>query len=155
MLRRSLPSPADELHCWLPRPGSPLSGLRAELRQLLTESRDHTHPVDSAVMFGVPLAATELISNAWQHGRPPVKLRLLRTNTSFIIDVVDHHPGAPPAPRPLRWSPSDGYGLHLIRHVASMCGWTEALLSKHIWASFHIDASRAWRRGFDINAPLL
>ncbi|WP_406389186.1 SpoIIE family protein phosphatase [Streptomyces sp. NBC_00211] len=67
------------------------------------------------------LAASELVANSLQHGTPPMRLRLRRTNRRLIIEVTDgdHH-----LPRRRRAEPADetGRGISIIATIASSWG---------------------------------
>ncbi len=131
MLRGSSPAGATVLHTWT----DPPHGTRAELRRALADHGLVTDP-GAELMLAVTLAATELLANARLHGRPPVQVQLLRTRSAIIFDVTDHDPGRPPAPAPPHGLPDARLGLHLVRTMATACGWYEALPRKHVWAAF-------------------
>lgn len=71
---------------------------------------------------------SELITNAVQHGRPPIQLRVERRASGWHIDVADagaHRPRRGPA------GPRGGWGLHIVGALADRWGIAE-------------DASRVW-----------
>ncbi|MDJ0346155.1 SpoIIE family protein phosphatase [Streptomyces sp. H10-C2] len=67
------------------------------------------------------LAASELVANSLQHGTPPMKLRLRRTDRRLIIEVTD---GDDHLPRRRRAEPADeaGRGISIIATIASSWG---------------------------------
>ncbi|MEV6793963.1 ATP-binding SpoIIE family protein phosphatase [Streptomyces sp. NPDC051320] len=67
------------------------------------------------------LAASELVANSLQHGVPPMRLRLRRTDRRLIIEVTD---GDDHLPRRRRADPVDeaGRGISIIATIASSWG---------------------------------
>ncbi|HZX37824.1 MAG TPA: SpoIIE family protein phosphatase [Streptomyces sp.] len=67
------------------------------------------------------LAASELVANSLQHGTPPMRLRLRRTDRRLIVEVTD---GDDHLPRRRRAEPGDenGRGIAIIATIASNWG---------------------------------
>ncbi|MCY0924949.1 serine/threonine-protein phosphatase [Streptomyces sp. H27-H1] len=67
------------------------------------------------------LAASELVANSLQHGTPPMRLRLRRTDRRLIIEVTD---GDDHLPRRRRAEPADetGRGISIVATIASAWG---------------------------------
>ncbi|MEV8020401.1 SpoIIE family protein phosphatase [Streptomyces sp. NPDC086554] len=67
------------------------------------------------------LAASELVANSLQHGTPPMRLRLRRTDRRLIIEVTD---GDDHLPRRRRAEPADeaGRGIAIVATIASNWG---------------------------------
>ncbi|GAA3372869.1 SpoIIE family protein phosphatase [Streptomyces sannanensis] len=67
------------------------------------------------------LAASELVANSLQHGTPPMRLRLRRTDRRLIIEVTD---GDDHLPRRRRADPADetGRGISIVATIASSWG---------------------------------
>jgi PAS domain-containing protein/anti-sigma regulatory factor (Ser/Thr protein kinase) len=67
------------------------------------------------------LAASELVANSLQHGTPPMRLRLRRTDKRLIIEVTD---GDDHLPRRRRAEPADeaGRGISIVATIASSWG---------------------------------
>ncbi|MGW5665395.1 ATP-binding SpoIIE family protein phosphatase [Streptomyces sp. NPDC003758] len=67
------------------------------------------------------LAASELVANSLQHGTPPMRLRLRRTDRRLIIEVTD---GDDHLPRRRRAEPADeaGRGIAIVAAIASSWG---------------------------------
>jgi anti-sigma regulatory factor (Ser/Thr protein kinase) len=123
-------------------PEHALSDMRAGLRLALEECRPLIGRPPTELECALALATTELVANAWLHGRPPVTLLLLWTPSALIIDVADHRPGMPPVAMAPTGNPVTGYGLHFVTRLASSCGWYEAFPCKHVWAAFRMGRDR-------------
>jgi anti-sigma regulatory factor (Ser/Thr protein kinase) len=67
------------------------------------------------------LAASELVANSLQHGMPPMRLRLRRTDRRLIVEVTD---GDDHLPRRRRAEPGDetGRGIAIVATIASNWG---------------------------------
>ncbi|RMB79559.1 SpoIIE family protein phosphatase [Streptomyces shenzhenensis] len=67
------------------------------------------------------LAASELVANSLQHGTPPTRLRLRRTDRRLIVEVTD---GDEHLPRRRRAEPGDesGRGIAIVATIASTWG---------------------------------
>ncbi len=67
------------------------------------------------------LAASELVANSLQHGTPPMRLDLRRTDRRLIIEVTD---GDDHLPRRRRAEPADesGRGISIVATIASSWG---------------------------------
>ncbi|MFJ9034166.1 SpoIIE family protein phosphatase [Streptomyces sp. NPDC102274] len=67
------------------------------------------------------LATSELVANSLQHGTPPMRLRLRRTDRRLIIEVTD---GDDHLPRRRRAEPADeaGRGISIVATIASSWG---------------------------------
>jgi anti-sigma regulatory factor (Ser/Thr protein kinase) len=67
------------------------------------------------------LAASELVANSLQHGTPPMRLRLRRTDRRLIVEVTD---GDDHLPRRRQAEPADesGRGIAIVATIASAWG---------------------------------
>ncbi|MFF9770038.1 SpoIIE family protein phosphatase [Streptomyces sp. NPDC014636] len=67
------------------------------------------------------LATSELVANSLQHGTPPMRLRLRRTDRRLIVEVTD---GDDHLPRRRRAEPGDesGRGIAIVATIASSWG---------------------------------
>lgn len=67
------------------------------------------------------LAASELVANSLQHGTPPMRLRLRRTDRRLIVEVTD---GDDHLPRRRTAEPADeaGRGISIVATIASNWG---------------------------------
>ncbi len=101
---------------------------RAFTRDTLTSWRLPVETCDLGM-----LAASELVSNALQHGTPPMELRLRRTHRRLIIEVAD---GGDYLPRRRQAGPADeaGRGISVVAAIASSWGSRRSLGGgKAVW----------------------
>ncbi|WP_210732825.1 SpoIIE family protein phosphatase [Streptomyces sp. RKND-216] len=86
------------------------------------------------------LAASELVANSLQHGTPPMRLRLRRTDRRLIVEVTD---GDDHLPRRRRADPVDeaGRGISIVATVASSWGSRRTQGGgKAVWCEFALPA---------------
>ena len=81
----------------------------------------------------VLMVVTELLSNAVDHGRGPVRLTVEFRSGSVRVEVHDTAPG-PPRPQPLDPYAVRGRGLQMVEALSSQWGWTDAPVGKIVWA---------------------
>ncbi|GGZ25098.1 ATP-binding SpoIIE family protein phosphatase [Streptomyces poonensis] len=82
------------------------------------------------------LAASELVANSLQHGTPPMRLRLRRTDRRLIVEVTD---GDDHLPRRRHAEPADesGRGIAIVATIASSWGSRRAPGGgKSVWCEF-------------------
>ncbi|MFB8771853.1 ATP-binding SpoIIE family protein phosphatase [Streptomyces broussonetiae] len=82
------------------------------------------------------LAASELVANSLQHGTPPMRLRLRRTDRRLIVEVTD---GDDHLPRRRRAEPADesGRGIAIVATIASNWGCRRTPGGgKAVWCEF-------------------
>ncbi|MFJ9849529.1 SpoIIE family protein phosphatase [Streptomyces sp. NPDC101150] len=87
------------------------------------------------------LAASELVANSLQHGTPPMRLRLRRTDRRLIIEVTD---GDDHLPRRRRAEPADeaGRGISIVATIASSWGSRRTPGGgKAVWCEFALPRS--------------
>ncbi|MFF4762593.1 SpoIIE family protein phosphatase [Streptomyces sp. NPDC001292] len=92
------------------------------------------------------LAASELVANSLQHGSPPMRLRLRRTDRRLIVEVTD---GDDHLPRRRRADPGDesGRGIAIIAAIATNWGSRRAPGGgKAVWCEFTLPGA-VGRRG--------
>ncbi|MEU3889883.1 SpoIIE family protein phosphatase [Streptomyces sp. NPDC029041] len=82
--------------------------------------------------FVAELVVSELVTNAIRHGRPPIRLRLIR-DQSLLCEVSDAG-GATPHLRRARASDEGGRGLLLVAQLAERWGTRHARQGKTVWA---------------------
>ncbi|MFC9117924.1 MULTISPECIES: ATP-binding SpoIIE family protein phosphatase [Streptomyces] len=86
------------------------------------------------------LATSELVANSLQHGTPPMRLRLRRTDRRLIIEVTD---GDDHLPRRRRAEPGDeaGRGIAIVATIASTWGSRRTPGGgKAVWCEFLLPA---------------
>ncbi|WP_344618434.1 SpoIIE family protein phosphatase [Dactylosporangium salmoneum] len=78
------------------------------------------------------LVVSELAANAVLHGRPPIQLRLRRTQTHVVLEL---HDTAPYLPRKQRPTPDDehGRGLQLVSSLCDRWGTRPTADGKAVW----------------------
>ncbi|GHJ40541.1 SpoIIE family protein phosphatase [Streptomyces sp. TS71-3] len=87
------------------------------------------------------LAASELVANSLQHGTPPMRLRLRRTDRRLIIEVTD---GDDHLPRRRRAEPADeaGRGIAIVATIAENWGARRTPDGgKAVWCEFTLPST--------------
>lgn len=107
-----------------------LAGLRADVSGILTG--DHTSAPEQSV-DGLVLIASELATNALRHGGGSATVYLGTDGPTYLLEVVDRAPGAPPQVAVDRDSGDGGFGLVLALGVALEAGWFRTETSKCVW----------------------
>ncbi|MFI5529452.1 SpoIIE family protein phosphatase [Kitasatospora sp. NPDC051853] len=112
---------------------------RACARKLEEWGLDH-------LAFGAELILSELITNSVRYGKPPIRVRLLKTRT-LICEVSD---GSSTAPHIRRAKESDegGRGLFLVAQYAQHWGTRYSVRGKTIWASQSLEAGAGEEEAF-------
>jgi anti-sigma regulatory factor (Ser/Thr protein kinase) len=88
LVRRLTPEPETLPELWrIPGADGP-EALREQLSQALT-----AQGVEGRKALEMLIAANEVASNAWRHGKPPVELRVGRHRGRFVCEIVDQGPG--------------------------------------------------------------
>jgi two-component sensor histidine kinase len=123
-------------------------GLRAS-RQLIIESLRQWSIDDRAANAALDIA-NELMSNAVQHGHPPIAVRveLDRINGTVTV-VVSDGSTAPARPLPYRAGLSErGLGLRIVAQLSTTWGQRQDGEGKSVWATVAASRSRAasWDR---------
>ena len=81
------------------------------------------------------LAVSELVANAAIHGRPPVRLRLRRTDRRLIVDVCDGDDHLPRR-RLAEETDEDGRGIGIVAALAASWGCRQLPEGKSVWCEF-------------------
>ncbi|ALO94674.1 MULTISPECIES: ATP-binding SpoIIE family protein phosphatase [Streptomyces] len=88
------------------------------------------------------LATSELVANSLQHGTPPMRLRLRRTDRRLIVEVTD---GDDHLPRRRRAEPGDesGRGIAIVATIASSWGCRRTPGGgKAVWCEFALPKAK-------------
>ncbi len=86
------------------------------------------------------LAVSELVANATIHGRPPVRLRLRRTDRRLIVDVSDGDDHLPRR-RLANDTDEDGRGIGIVAALASSWGARQLDAGKSVWCEFALPSA--------------
>lgn len=92
-------------------------------------------PADKA--GDIVLAASELVTNAFEHGRGGITVRLRFAGGCLLLEVRDSSPAAPMLDRAAPHS-SRGRGLALVEALSSAWGHRRAGDGKWVWAEFQV-----------------
>jgi hypothetical protein len=109
-----------------PTPGD-LSAARAKATTVLTEWDVHGEAAEPTL-----LVLTELLTNAAEHARPPLRLTL-RLGGDFVRVEVHDTAADPPRCRP-REDEGRGNGVQIVAALAMGHGWTPDPQGKTVWA---------------------
>jgi anti-sigma regulatory factor (Ser/Thr protein kinase) len=110
-----------------PAPGAvPFS--RSRLTVVLAEWGLVGEAIEPALLVG-----TELLSNAIDHGRGPVRLAVELLDTAVRVEVHDGAP-EPPQMQPRDLLRARGRGLEMVEALSSRWGWTPDPPGKLVWA---------------------
>ncbi|MEY9877005.1 serine phosphatase RsbU (regulator of sigma subunit)/anti-sigma regulatory factor (Ser/Thr protein kinase) [Streptacidiphilus sp. MAP12-33] len=102
----------------------------ADARRLA--ARQLTHWGLDELVFVTELVVSELVTNAIRHGRPPIRLRLIR-DSALTCEVSDSSSTAPHLRR-ARTMEEGGRGLMLVAQCATRWGTRHSADGKTIWA---------------------
>ncbi|SFR24765.1 Histidine kinase-like ATPase domain-containing protein [Lentzea waywayandensis] len=118
-----------ELHEHTP----PLAALRRRISEVFGD-------LSQDLIEDVQLAVTELVSNAYDHGLHPRRLRLRRVEVSrrLRVEVDDASPNQPVLGRS-RISATRGRGLIIVDKIAEDWGVVRRSIGKTVWAELLFD----------------
>jgi anti-sigma regulatory factor (Ser/Thr protein kinase) len=130
------PSRFSPVRTWQLNTVRDLSVVRKEL--LLEVTADHA-PVQvhlDRVPENMVLVASELATNALEHGRPPTSITLSADTTDYLLDVCDSDVNTAPVVAGARPTGAGGFGLVIARRLSQDVGWYTTHDTKHVWAIF-------------------
>jgi serine/threonine-protein kinase RsbW len=116
-----------------------LSSLRHELADVLGPREPEAEGSLAQTPEKVVLVASELATNALEHGHPPTIVQLARDGGTWLLDVADHDRGTTPVYAGERIPGAGGMGLHLARQLALDVGWYTTETTKNVWVTFPVD----------------
>ncbi|WP_052434738.1 SpoIIE family protein phosphatase [Streptacidiphilus melanogenes] len=127
LLARTRTLGADQVADWeiTPDPAYVADARRLAARQLAHWGLDE-------LVFVTELVVSELVTNAIRHGRPPIRLRLIR-DSALTCEVSDSSSTAPHLRR-ARTMEEGGRGLMLVAQCATRWGTRHSSDGKTIWA---------------------
>jgi anti-sigma regulatory factor (Ser/Thr protein kinase) len=98
---------------------------------------------DADVVGDILVVATELVTNAYLHGRSPVRFELFAPHSGapLRMEVGDAGPGTPHTEHP-GVTTFHGRGLLLVGKLAASWGVIRTADSKTVWAEFAIDGDQ-------------
>ena len=117
------------------------SAARAFVRAALEDWS--VEPVSGNALLDV---AHELVTNAMQHGRPPIRLTVEQTSAELRVTVAD---AEPTAARRLPYRPGvseRGLGLRLVAQLSDDWGQHPDGQGKSVWATIRCRPARRGRR---------
>ncbi|WP_139224369.1 ATP-binding protein [Cellulomonas marina] len=110
-----------------------LAGLRGGLLDTLEgEGAGRVRDVTSQE---VVLVASELTTNALEHGGAPADVRLLCDSRCYLLDVADPGVDALPVVAGVRPAGAGGFGLLITQRLSESLGWYADGPTKHVWAT--------------------
>ena len=124
----------DSTRTWTSDDGGPadLLDAPAEARRQVQALCGH---LDADLVADASLVVSELVTNAVQHGEPPVELIVTPGSDEVHLAVRDHSP-AEPLPRVIR-SSDGGFGVHVVDALAATWGVIPEPTGKLVWARLH------------------
>ena len=109
-------------------------------------AREHTGlflpawDIDERVGHVATLLVSELVTNAIRHGRGSVELRLRRSPTKLVVEVLDYS-GTLPQRRDAAVEDENGRGLLLVSLLAHRWGSRRTSTGKVVWAELDLPES--------------
>ena len=109
-----------------------IAGARTRTSQFLTRAQsEHGLPVTARTMDLAQLVVSELVDNAFMHGRGQITLRAAPVDDRIRVEVIDEGQGA--AIKIREDGPElGGWGLRVVDGVAAAWGAYEG--TTHVWA---------------------
>ncbi|HEX3591781.1 MAG TPA: ATP-binding protein [Pseudonocardiaceae bacterium] len=99
--------------------------------------------VDGQIVSDVELIATELVTNAHLHGRPPIQFRLYYADPATLrMDVTDSAAALPRVMHPDSEA-EHGRGLLLVQAMSTTWGVLKVGTGKTVWAEFVLSSGQA------------
>ncbi|MFF4312846.1 SpoIIE family protein phosphatase [Streptomyces sp. 900105755] len=108
----------------------------AEARKLATEQLAEWQ-LEEAAAFITELIVSEMVTNAFRYGRPPVRLRLIHDDHTLTCEVFDSSNTAPHMRRAHTYD-EGGRGLLLIGQLTRRWGTRHGGTGKTVWAEQHL-----------------
>ena len=95
--------------------------------------------VDAQIIGDLQMVATELVTNAYLHGRPPIRFELLApaAGSALRVEVTDSGSGDPHVEHP-DVDTFHGRGLLLVGMLTTAWGVNRTPAGKTVWATFTV-----------------
>jgi anti-sigma regulatory factor (Ser/Thr protein kinase) len=97
--------------------------------------------VPAGLVDDLVLVTSELVTNAFVHARPPIDLRIRRSEHEIVLEVQDRA-----LLRPRRRRPEDddehGRGLNIVEAIAHDWGTRTSESGKTVWCTVRLSAAR-------------
>lgn len=105
--------------------------------------RDRWPALETEILDDITLIVSELVSNAVQHGKPDIVLRMQVVPLAVDVSVLDHGPGVPPGRVVVADTAAiSGRGLSIVERLASDWGVDELggeFVGKSVWARLNVE----------------
>ncbi|WP_202595190.1 ATP-binding protein [Cellulomonas carbonis] len=122
---------------WVLDSSAELRDFRAGLRHEINErAREDAERPLMPVAERMVLVASELATNAIEHGRPPTTVELRQDGHDFLLAVTDNDTSTEPRVAGTRAPGAGGFGLQVARRLAVDVGWYRTAAEKVVWAEF-------------------
>lgn len=113
-----------------------LSPVRRELLAEITAVHAPVQAELGRIPENMVLVASELATNALEHGLPPTVLTLAVDGHDYLLDVCDSDLESLPVLPGERPVGAGGFGLMIARRLSQDVGWYADDSTKHVWAVF-------------------
>ncbi|RMI06715.1 ATP-binding protein [Cellulomonas triticagri] len=125
-----------EVRTWTLRAVTDLSPVRRELLAEVTAEHAEPQLALGRTPENMVLVASELATNALEHGLPPTVLTLGTDGRDYLLDVCDSDLDSVPVLPGERPVGAGGFGLLIARRLSQDVGWYADDRTKHVWAIF-------------------
>ncbi len=125
-----------EVRSWALASVTDLSRVRRELLAEVTAPHAGPQQRLGRVPENMVLVASELATNALEHGLPPTTLTLFADGQDYLLDVGDTDLSTVPILAGERPMGAGGFGLLIARRLSQEVGWYTDHATKHVWATF-------------------
>jgi anti-sigma regulatory factor (Ser/Thr protein kinase) len=115
------------------------TGSLTEARQFVNRTLEAWQVSDS-LAFDIVLSASELTTNAINHGARPIRLRLRKQRSHLMLEVRDSGAGIP-SMRPSEPDEVSGRGLLIVSRVSERWGIRSGPAGKTVWAQFRVPST--------------
>ena len=118
-----------------------VSGSLGETRRFVSRTLEGWGVSDGSA-FDILICVSELVTNAINHGGPPIQVRLHLHRDRLMLEVRDGGTGVP-AMRLSEADEANGRGLLIVSRLAERWGIRPGTSGKTVWAQFVLNARQA------------